>query len=282
MKTNIKKLVILSLSLLLVLGGCGSKSEQSTVDKIKEKGVLTIATSPDYPPMEFIDSTKSGQEQYVGSDIELGRYIADKLGVELNIQVMDFTAVLASVSLGQADIAISGFGWKEDREENFELSHGYNFDGEASCHGLVVKSDDVDKYQTLADFNGKKIIAQSGSLQESYSVAQIENANMQLVMSLDVGLLMLQTGQADAFALSCDLAKAYALSNSDLEKATPEFVLTDKEANSGNLVAVRKGDTDFINYVNEIIDEVNELGLYETWYSDAKALALSLGIEFEE
>ena len=69
------------------------------------------------------------------------KYIAEKLGVELEIKAMEFTTVLASVDLGQADLAISGFGWKEDREQSYELSIGYNQTGEAACHGLMVKAD---------------------------------------------------------------------------------------------------------------------------------------------
>lgn len=68
-----------------------------------------LVISPDYAPYEFIDLEKMGQgdEQYVGSDIELAKYIADSLGVELVIQPMDFDSVLAAVSEGKCDIAIS-------------------------------------------------------------------------------------------------------------------------------------------------------------------------------
>ena len=67
-----------------------------------------LATSPDFAPLEFEDLS-SGEAQYVGSDIELAKYIAEKLGVELEISAMDFSAVQAAIPSGQADIAISGF-----------------------------------------------------------------------------------------------------------------------------------------------------------------------------
>ena len=56
------------------------------LDKIQERGELIVGTSPDFPPNEFIDSTKTGQAQYVGSDIELAKYIAKKMGVKLTIK----------------------------------------------------------------------------------------------------------------------------------------------------------------------------------------------------
>lgn len=85
------------------------------LEEILQRGKLIVATSPDFAPQEFIDDSKKGQEQYVGSDILMAQYIADQLGVELEIQAMDFAMVLSSVDLGESDMAISGFGWKEDR-----------------------------------------------------------------------------------------------------------------------------------------------------------------------
>ena len=109
------------------------------LEEILQRGKLIVATSPDFAPQEFIDDSKKGQEQYVGSDILMAQYIADQLGVELEIQAMDFAMVLSSVDLGESDMAISGFGWKEDREDSFELSDGFNKTGEAACQGLMIR-----------------------------------------------------------------------------------------------------------------------------------------------
>ena len=107
---NFKKLMstLLGATLLIgMLGGCGSS--QSRLDQIKEAGILTMATSPNFAPLEFEDIS-SGETKYVGSDIELGKYIAEQLGVELEIQAMDFSAVQAAVTSGQADISMV---WKK-------------------------------------------------------------------------------------------------------------------------------------------------------------------------
>ena len=135
------------------------------LEEILQRGKLIVATSPDFAPQEFIDDSKKGQEQYVGSDILMAQYIADQLGVELEIQAMDFAMVLSSVDLGESDMAISGFGWKEDREDSFELSDGFNKTGEAACQGLMIRRADAEKYPDLASFDGKLIAAQAGSLQ---------------------------------------------------------------------------------------------------------------------
>ena len=68
---------------------------------------MTVATEPYFAPNEFIDPTKTGDEMYVGSDIEFAKYIGEKLGVEVKIVPLEFTEVLTSVQQGKYDIAIS-------------------------------------------------------------------------------------------------------------------------------------------------------------------------------
>lgn len=285
-----KKLLIAAITCLLTitLAACSSNGDgqssapQNKIEEIQQKGKLVMAVSPDFPPFEFIDTTKTGQEQYMGADIELGKYIAEKLGVEFEIKAMDFTAVLSSVSLGNADVAISGFGWREDREESFELSHGYNKEGEASCHGFLIKKADASKYTTLEDLANATIAAQVSSLQEGYTKEQLPNAALQEVTTLDIGVMSLETGKVDALACTCELAKGYASANENLVKADAEFDIAYDSIHDGNVVAVQKGQTELIDFINEIIDEVNEKGLYNQWNTEAKANAKELGIEFED
>lgn len=286
-----KKLLTIAAACLLsfTMTACSSNNEggqstapQNKLEEIQQKGKLVMAVSPDFPPFEFIDNTKSGIDQYVGADIELGKYIAEQLGVDFEIKAMDFTAVLSSVDLGNADIAISGFGWREDREESFELSHGFNKDGEASCHGFLIKEADAAKYTTLADLANATIAAQVSSLQEGYTKEQLPDAKLQQVTSLDIGVMSLETGKVDALACTCDLAKGYASANEDLVKADAEFDITYDSEHDGNVAAVQKGQTELLAKINEIIDEVNEKGLYDEWNTAAKATAKELGIKFED
>jgi len=119
--------IILAASLALTaMSGCSDN--KSRLEKIKEAGVITMATSPDFAPMEFQYVDANGNDVYAGSDIELGKYIAEKLGVELKIEAMDFTAVQAAVTTGTVDMAISGFAKTEERAESMELSDYYNIE----------------------------------------------------------------------------------------------------------------------------------------------------------
>ena len=139
MKKTMKLMsVLLALAMMLSLAACGGSSSSSApaateapaaeapaaeapaaeapaakteVDAIKEAGVITVALSPDFAPMEFVDSSKEGQEQYVGFDVFLANYIAEQLGVQLDIQAMSFDACQTAVAMGAVDMSLSGYSW---------------------------------------------------------------------------------------------------------------------------------------------------------------------------
>lgn len=275
---KMKKLFCAALAaamLMATMSGCGSS--QNRLEKILESGKLVLATSPDFAPLEFEDLS-SGEAQYVGSDIELAKYIAEKLGVELEISAMDFSAVQAAIPSGQADIAISGFAKTEERAQNMELSTPFNITEDGGQTVLVLKGEGAN-YTTADDFSGLQIGAQNGSLQYNLVSSQLpEDVEIVPVGSLNDGVLMLETGKIDA--LASDLSNAELLLESHDGIETTDFMF--EYSSEGNVAAVKKGETELIEAVNEIIDEVNELGLYEQWKDEATELAKSLGLEVNE
>ena len=241
-----------------------SKADGKLKD-ILDKGQIVLATSPDYPPSEFVDD----QGNVKGSDIMLAQYVANSLGVDLKVETMDFNAVLTAVDTGKVDIGISGFGYKADRAEQFELSHGYQSSSAAAHHTLLVPAEKADEYKSLADFSGKKIDTQANSLQEMYVTDQIPDADLQKVATLDQAILELQTGKIDAIALDSTTAKNYAETSDGMfvsvyEKNGVEFDLSQYADESGNVVAVKKGETSLIDAVNQVIDSLATSGKYES------------------
>lgn len=275
---KMKKLFCAALAaamLMATMSGCGSS--QNRLEKILESGKLVLATSPDFAPLEFEDLS-SGEAQYVGSDIELAKYIAEKLGVELEISAMDFSAVQAAIPSGQADIAISGFARTEERAQNMELSTPFNITEDGGQTVLVAKGQGAN-YTAAEDFSGLQIGAQNGSLQYNLVSEQLpDDVEIVPVGSLNDGVLMLETGKIDA--LASDLSNAELLLESHDGIETTDFMF--EYSSEGNVAAVKKGETELIEAVNEIIDEVNELGLYDQWKDEATELAKSLGLEVNE
>jgi polar amino acid transport system substrate-binding protein len=238
-----------------------------------------MATSPDFAPMEFIDLSKTGQDSYVGSDIELGKYIADKLGVELVIEAMDFSACQAAVTSGNVDISISGFAKTEERAENMALSEFYNVeDRDGKGQGILVLKENADKYKIASDFSGKVVAAQNGSLQNQLATTQLpEDVKFESITNLNDGVMMLVTGKVDAIAVSSDNGEAFA--NNYGEIVMSDFYFD--YIGEGNVVAVTKGEDELLNEINKIIKEVNEKGLYQQWKTESISLANELGVDMD-
>ncbi len=245
-----------------------------SLEKVLQAGKLVMGTSPDFAPWEFKD-VSSGSVEYVGSDIELGKYIAEQLGVELEIKPMEFSAILQAINSDTVDIGISGFAYTDERAEAMNLSTNYNINSKAG-QGLLVMKDQVSVYNTAEAFAGKKVATQNASLQYKLATEQLpSDVTIQPVTNVTDGVMMLTTGKVDALAVSGDngesLAKTYP------EVAMAEFMFD--YTNDGNVIGIKKGNDDLTAAINEIVEKVNEEGLYEQWKQEATKLADSLGIE---
>ncbi len=276
MKKTLAMILAAAMALTALTGCSGSKSK---LDAIKEAGVIKMATSPDFAPMEFENIKADGSKEYVGSDIELGKYIAEKLGVKLQIEAMDFTAVQAAVTTGTVDMAISGFAKTAEREESMELSIGYNTTSDDDIgQGILIPKEKAAELTTAESFAGLKIGAQNGSLQHNLVSTQLpDDVQIELIGSLNDGVLMLSTGKIDALAVSGENGVLYAGNYDNIVMSDFFFDYTSE----GNVVACQKGQTELMETINNIIKEVNEQGLYQQWTDEATALAESLGIDVE-
>ena len=273
---NLKKFVCLLLAALTVfaLCACGSSnSEKSALQEIKDSGVLTVALSPDFSPMEFVDSSKSGQEQYVGFDVTLAKFIAEELGVKLEIQAMSFDAILTAVSTGSVPMSISGFSWTEERAENFELSDYYYAGENETEQVLLIRKADADKYKTAEDFDGVDVGAQNASLQMMMVTEQLPNAKAYTIGDIGVGVLELQSGNIEALAVAAGNAEMIVDSNPDLMVCEWEFDV--KAEYEANVVLIAKGETELLEAVNAALQKAYDEGYYGGWYEEAVELAKS-------
>lgn len=246
---------------------------QGVLDQIKADGVLYVTLSPDFAPMEFVDSSKDGQEQYVGFDVTLAKYIADYIGVDLVIEPMSFDACQTAVYTGSVPMSISGYSWTEERSENYEISDYYYAGDNETEQVILIKKTDADKYTSAEDFSGVDVGAQNASLQMNLLTSQLPDANPITIGDLGVGVLELQNGSIEALAVAKGNAEMILDSNPDLMICPWEFeVAAEYEA---NVILITKGETALLNIVNEALAKAYADGLYGTWYEDAVALAKS-------
>ena len=274
MKT-MKNVICLALTVLMLASCSLAAFADNEVDAIKKAGVLTVALSPDFSPMEFVDSTKTGQDAYVGFDVTLAKNIAAYLGVDLEIQAMSFDACQTAVAMDAVDMSISGYSWTEARAENFELSDYYYAGENETEQVILIRVADAEKYTKAEDFNGVDVGAQNASLQQLLVESQLPEANMKTIGELGVGVMELQSGNIDALAVAIGNGKQIIANNPDLMICDWQFEVD--EAYEANVIMMHKGDTALLEVVNEALASFYESGVYGEWYQEALDIAASEG-----
>ena len=277
-----KKMIAFLLAAILVLGctACGSKKDEGNdrLAQIKEKGYIELCTEPYFAPFEYVDPTKTGDDQYQGMDMEVAKYIADKLGVDLKITALDFTAVLAGVADGKYDFAISAIAYSPERAEAMRLSDVYYATN--TGYGFIVRSEDVGKYTDIDSLKDAVVITQSGSVQEALYNQYVNGTckEFKLVANMTNGYLAVSEGKADVCICSTASASLYAQANGGL--AIPDFRFDVDPNMNGVCVAMpTEGTESLAELINQCIAELNESGKPEEWYSQYEAAAAELGIE---
>ena len=248
--------------------------------RIRDAGVLRVATEPYYPPQEFIDPDLEGQAMYAGADMELARLIAERMGVELEIVPMEFSEVLNAVRDGRCDLAISALSYTPARSSMVTMSKGYNYAGSNAGSGLLIRAEDAGVITGIGDLAGRDILAQSGSLQESMLADHVFDyhefrrpATMQEIYEA------ISTGDADAAMVDVESTLGYLENNPDCGLAlVPGVRFQLEEQFDGDRVACKKGELQLMYFVNGVIDEVLETGQYRAWFEEYEIRASELGL----
>ena len=267
-----KKLIALILTTLLLtslLSGCGSSDGKA---KTVTSGKLTVATSPDFAPMEFVDPTKEGQDMYVGFDLTLAHHIADSMGLELVVMPMSFDACQTAVYAGTVDMAISGFSWTEERSENYNVSDYYHAGDNEDNQVLITLASNGDKFATAEGLKGAKIGAQNASLQQSLTSEQLPDSELVLFTDLGTAVLQLKNGDFDCIAVADGNGSAIIANNPEIAKSGFKFDVDEKY--TGNVILLKKGADELTTAVNEALASSKDQ--WDTWYNEAKEIS---GIE---
>ena len=281
-----KKIIAVALAALMIIGmfaGCSTaaKSEAEAslytlTGKYKDtklttvtEGKLTVAISPDFAPMEFVDPTKTGQEMFVGFDVILSKYIAEELGLELVIMPMDFSACQTAVYTGAVDMSISGYSWSEEREANYNLSDYYYAGENENEQVLITLASNGDKYATAEALAGAKIGAQNASLQYSLVEAQLADSTLIPFTDLGTAVLQLKSGDFDCIAVADGNGTAIIAKNPEIAKSGFVFYVDPKE--TGNVIMLQKGADDMTAVVNQILADSQQY--WDAWYTHAESIS---------
>lgn len=272
MKAGLKKLLALGLVAVLAAGlvGCGNKSSdnsggnQTALEQIKKNKKLVVATSPDYPPFEFMVS-ENGKSKIVGADIDLAQKIADKLGVELELKAMDFDALLPALQAGKVDMVITGMTPNEKRKKAVDFSDIY-FKGE---NAVIVNAKDAGKFTSEDQLKKAKLGVQKGSTQETYVKDNLKVTNYKALVAVPDLIADMKNGNIDAVVLNSKVA-GINVTKYDGIKVVENLKLTSGGDEEAMAVAIKKGDNaDLIKLTNEVIKELQNSGEYDKILANA-------------
>lgn len=236
-------LVLAALMAMSMFAGCRNSSDNE-LNLVKD-GKLIMSTNAAFPPYEMTDD----EGNFIGIDVEVAQAIADKLGLELVIDNMEFTAALEAAQKGKADMVMAGVTVTPDREMVMDFSNSY-------ATGIqVVIVPENSEIKTIDDLEGKKIGTQMGTTGYLYCSDTPDNGGYgeENVVAYDNGITAVQAllkNQIDCIVIDNAPAQAFVKENPGLKILETEFTV------ENYAIGFAKGNTALKDAVNEALAEL--------------------------
>lgn len=263
---NMKKYlcVMLSLVMALSLGTAAFAADDAEVSTVVA-GKLTVATSPDFAPYEFYAVT-DGEPQLAGFDMALAQYIADYIGLELDVIPMDFDGVLNELASGNVDLGLAGLSPDPKRAEAMDFSDVYYQGGQS----FVTVQSKKDQFASLEDTNKAELSigAQNGSIQMDLATQYSPDADIVTLVKVTDIITELLAGKLDGAYIETAVAENYA-------KNYPELavVLDVPYESEGSAVGVAKGNEALLAKVNEAVAAALADGSMDKFVAEANEVS---------
>ena len=285
-----KKLIsmLLVLAMILAMTACGASApaateaakdfSEMTIEELKPlietitDGKLTMVTSPDFAPYEFYALDEAGNPSLAGFDIALGKYIADFIGLELEVIPMDFDGTITELGMGSADIGMAGYSPDPEREKAMSFSNVYYTGGQS----FVCHVDNKDAFTALTDANKAEyqIGAQIGSIQADLANTNTPDADIVELSKVTDIIAEVIGGKLDGAFIETVVAETYAKNYPELCVVLP--VPYDAE---GSVVGVNKDNAPLLAAVNLAIEAALADGSMSAFVAEANEL--STGEKYE-
>ena len=250
-----KKILAITLAAVMVLSlaACGGKKEEAAAAteaavKTVQAGKLIMATNAAFPPYEFV-SDEDG-ETIVGIDAEIAGMIASELGLELEIQDMEFASILTAVQTGKVDVGFAGLTVTEERLQNVNFTSTYA-KGVQSI--IVPEGSDIKSADDLA---GHKIGVQESTTGHIYCEDDFGAENVTAYSNGAMAVQALLTGNVDCVVIDNEPAKSYVAANADQNLK----VLDTAYAEENYAIAINKDNTALLDQINAALDELTKDG----------------------
>ena len=209
-------------------------------------GVLTMATNAYFPPYEYYEG-----EEIVGIDAEIAKAVADKLGLELKIEDMEFDSIITAVQTGKADIGLAGMTVTDERKQSVNFSDTY-----ATGIQVVIVTEDSD-ITSVDDLEGKKIGVQLSTTGDIYASDDYGEEFVEQYNKGADAVMALTQGKVDAVIIDNEPAKSFVAANEGLKILDTEYVTEDYAA------CINKENTELLDAVNGALAELKEDGTFQ-------------------
>lgn len=271
-------LIILAISLPVFAAGTKEQAATTTdysamsLDQLKAaittvtSGKFTVATSPDFAPYEFYAIGDDGVPTLAGFDMSLAQYIADYLGLELEVIPMDFDGTIMEVQNKNVDAGMAGYSPDPERAEVMEFSIIYYTGGQS----FVTTKANADKFKSLEDTNKKDVTvaAQVGSIQMGLASEFSPEADIIALSKVTDIIAELLTGKIDGAYIETVVAQSYQQNYPDLE-----IVCAVPYAEEGSVVGISKGNLALLEGVNRAISQAFSDGSIGAFVDEANIKA---------
>jgi len=241
-------IIILIITGVLVAKNISTKEEGDSLERILNKGSLILGLDDSFPPMGF----RNENNEIVGFDIDVAKEVSKRLGVELVLQPISWTAKEQELNSYNIDCIWNGMSINEERKKAMSLSLPYL----ENNMSFVVKSDS--NINGLNDLKGKTIGVQSGSTAEEILTESEVYTEIKEVISYTENItafMDMEINQIDCVFLDNVVANYYITSNNKQYKILSEGLQDEEYA-----IGFRKQDEELCNRINEILLEMKEDG----------------------
>ena len=244
---NLKKILALALAVLFVLSlaACGGSTETTQTDADTAtkltitEGKLTMATNASFPPYEYYDG-----DNIVGIDAEVAALIAEKLGLELVIEDVEFSSIIPGVQSGKYDMGMAGMTVTDERKEMVNFSDSY-------AKGVqVVIVPENSSIKSIDDITGKKVGVQESTTGDIYASDDFGEENVTKYANGNLAVEGLKAGKVDCVIIDNEPAKAYVKANTGLK------ILETSYADEDYAISFNKDNTELQTKVNEALKDL--------------------------
>lgn len=265
MKTTVTqhtaKWAVRLLALLVMLGLFSGIALAQTAERVQETGVLTVGLEGTYPPFNFVDENNN----MAGFDVDISDEIASRLGVTTEYVGSSWASLIGGLQVDKYDVIIAQMSITEERQQSVDFTRPYVVSG-----AVLISRVGDDRFSELEDISGHKVGVGIGTTFETVA-RSVDGADVRTYDSFQAYAQELVTGRVDVI-INDQLTAGFAI----VDQGLPMEITSGLVSEDVIGIAVKKGNEDFVNTLDDILNAMIEDGTYREifmkWFGTEPAI----------